>query len=346
MANKKISALTSATTPLAGTEVLPIVQGGATVKVAVSDLTAGRNVSMADLTTTGNTILGNASTDTLNVGNGDLIKDASGNVGIGVTPSAWFGLLKVLQFGGTFSGTTRAGALASQSNDNVVQLFNNVYVDSSNVERYFVGGGVSKYRQNNNIHEWYTAASGTAGNPVTFTQVMVLNNAGALSLSSDNLSFGTSGKGIDFSATPGTGTSELLNDYEEGTWTPVIAGSSTAGTYTYSSVQAGQYTKVGRMVTATCSLYSIGVTSAGTGGLIITGLPFTASSNSANDRGLIGVAWLRNFSTARNNIITILSGTTIYVSYDNNGTGGGTDYPVTDIVTTSSQIGCTVVYYV
>jgi hypothetical protein len=45
MADKKISALTSATTPLAGTEVLPIVQSGATVKVAVSDLTAGRAVS-------------------------------------------------------------------------------------------------------------------------------------------------------------------------------------------------------------------------------------------------------------------------------------------------------------
>jgi len=45
MADVKISALTGATTPLAGTEVLPIVQGGTTVKVAVSDLTAGRAVS-------------------------------------------------------------------------------------------------------------------------------------------------------------------------------------------------------------------------------------------------------------------------------------------------------------
>lgn len=52
MADKKISALTGATTPLAGTEVLPIVQSGSTVKVAVSDLTAGRAVSMTDLTAT------------------------------------------------------------------------------------------------------------------------------------------------------------------------------------------------------------------------------------------------------------------------------------------------------
>jgi hypothetical protein len=47
MADKKISALTAATTPLAGTEVLPIVQSGTTVKVAVSDLTAGRAVATA-----------------------------------------------------------------------------------------------------------------------------------------------------------------------------------------------------------------------------------------------------------------------------------------------------------
>lgn len=52
MADKKISALTSATTPLAGTEVLPIVQSGATVKVAVSDLTAGRAISATTLTST------------------------------------------------------------------------------------------------------------------------------------------------------------------------------------------------------------------------------------------------------------------------------------------------------
>jgi hypothetical protein len=53
MADKKISALTAAALPLAGTEVLPIVQSGATVKVAVSDLTAGRSISVSGLTNTG-----------------------------------------------------------------------------------------------------------------------------------------------------------------------------------------------------------------------------------------------------------------------------------------------------
>jgi hypothetical protein len=53
MADKKISQLTAATTPLAGTEVLPVVQSGSTVKVAVSDLTAGRTASFAGTNITG-----------------------------------------------------------------------------------------------------------------------------------------------------------------------------------------------------------------------------------------------------------------------------------------------------
>lgn len=56
MADKKISALTSASTPLAGTEVLPIVQSGATVKVAVSDLTAGRNTTALSFTSASGTV--------------------------------------------------------------------------------------------------------------------------------------------------------------------------------------------------------------------------------------------------------------------------------------------------
>jgi hypothetical protein len=54
MADKKISALTGAATPLAGTEVLPIVQSGSTVKVSVANLTAGRSVVAASLSLTGN----------------------------------------------------------------------------------------------------------------------------------------------------------------------------------------------------------------------------------------------------------------------------------------------------
>ena len=58
MADKKISALTASALPLAGTEVLPIVQSGATVKVSVANLTAGRAISATQATlSTGNAII-------------------------------------------------------------------------------------------------------------------------------------------------------------------------------------------------------------------------------------------------------------------------------------------------
>lgn len=61
MADKKISALPAATTPLAGTEVLPIVQSGVTDKVSVSNLTAGRDISALSATlSNGNLVISTA----------------------------------------------------------------------------------------------------------------------------------------------------------------------------------------------------------------------------------------------------------------------------------------------
>lgn len=70
MADKKISALTAATIPLASTEVLPIVQSGSTVKVSVADLTAGRDISALSATVGNLSISGNAikSTTTVQIG--------------------------------------------------------------------------------------------------------------------------------------------------------------------------------------------------------------------------------------------------------------------------------------
>ena len=91
-----------------------------------------------------------------------------------------------------------------------------------------------------------------------------------------NLVIATSGKGIDFSATPGTGTSELLSDYEEGTWTPNVTsqgGSLTEYTAT------GLYTKVGRTVTLTAKI-TITTSGTATGQLQFTGLPFACNATS------------------------------------------------------------------
>ena len=87
------------------------------------------------------------------------------------------------------------------------------------------------------------------------------------------------GHGIDFSAdanAPGM-TSELLDDYEEGTWTPTYLGASTAGSYTISP-SASQYTKVGNIVHLQIDLKNITTVTAGTGSLRIGGLPFTPTN--------------------------------------------------------------------
>jgi len=92
-----------------------------------------------------------------------------------------------------------------------------------------------------------------------------------------NLVIATSGKGIDFSATAGTGTSELFNDYEEGTFTPIVKDGPTGNSAT-ATTQA-RYTKIGRMVYFTISLVNINTTGlTGANAIHITGLPFTSAN--------------------------------------------------------------------
>lgn len=80
MADTKISALTAATTPLAGTEVLPIVQSSITKKVAVSDLTAGRSVSVGELAVDNININNNTISSTDTNGNIVLAPNGTGDV--------------------------------------------------------------------------------------------------------------------------------------------------------------------------------------------------------------------------------------------------------------------------
>jgi hypothetical protein len=88
-----------------------------------------------------------------------------------------------------------------------------------------------------------------------------------------------SGQGVDFSATPGTGTSELFNDYETGTWTPVLARSSGGPITATTSDVTAKYTKVGNLVTVSLFLIITGITSQGTGENEIRGLPFAPADN-------------------------------------------------------------------
>jgi hypothetical protein len=120
--------------------------------------------------------------------------------------------------------------------------------------------------------------------------------SGDLSITSGNVVMATSGKGIDFSATAGTGTSELLADYEEGAWTPVLGGFGGTSGQTY-SLQTGRYTKVGRQVICSfeATLTAVGTV---TGNAIISGLPFSSVSTSSQlDGGTTTIGFANNLAT-------------------------------------------------
>ena len=105
----------------------------------------------------------------------------------------------------------------------------------------------------------------------------VTTGSGNVTITNGNLILGTSGKGIDFSATAdsgGTMTSELFDDYEEGTFTPTIGGAGSDPSVSFTS-QTGNYTKIGNAVFLTIVIDVASITGGG-GNFNSRGFPFTA----------------------------------------------------------------------
>lgn len=212
MADTKISALPSATTPLAGTEVLPIVQGGATDNVSVADLTAGRTVEM----------LGGTLKTTVDVA--------------GATTSYVLGACPSVPTGGAVLKSVRTTTPGANHEVVIGNVRSGVMNDNFKVD------------ENGNI-------------------VALLGN----------FQVNTAAKGVNFTAnTPAAGmTSQLLNWYEEGTFTPTITGATTAGTGTYTN-QVGRYTRIGRAVHFT--IYVTWTAHTGTGTMLVGNLPYASNS--------------------------------------------------------------------
>lgn len=225
MADAKISALTGATTPLGGTEVVPVVQSSSTKKVSIADLTAGRAVTGLSFATT--------------------------NVTVGA------------------SAVTAGTDISYSVNSGATQTVSAAYTTGSSrpaLRMYSVGANHDMILQFTDLCRFYNAAGDTK---------VAVDHLNSKITSDYNLAF-ANGQGIDFSATtqPAAGmTSELLSDYEEGTWTPAITSAS--GVVTLVDPSACTYTKVGRLVYI---FARVGITTdalVGTSNLTITGLPFT-----------------------------------------------------------------------
>ena len=187
-----------------------------------------------------------------------------------------------------------------------------------------------KYDTGTNVMEFKTnTGSGSA-------ERMKIDDSHNLEISDGNLIIGTSGHGIDFSATSDASgkTSELLDDYEEGTWAPFFTGDSTSGSYTYSS-RNGVYTKVGRVVHFQFDLIVSGISGAGTGNLVINNLPFTSVS-SPHSGAAIGYYAHWN-SVVPSQLLINTSSTNIFV-YKNSQTSTVLNATPADILTNTRVI--------
>jgi hypothetical protein len=309
MADVKISGLPASTTPLAGTEVLPIVQGGITKQVSVNNLTAGKtvlaaafdtDVAAAAVTLSGTTLAADGTDTNINLA---ITPKGSGGLGIngsptgdlaGSTITAKFcvkqdesgpvaGFVKANNSaatpGATVYGCRSRGTLAAPTivqNNDVLATYLGLGFDGTDLaiaaDIEFQVDGVPGSNDMPGRILFKTTPDGTQ----TPVEAMRINSAQNVTLAAGNLVIGTSGKGIDFSATAGTGTSELLADYEEGTWTGTLRGSSAAPTTPVTATFL--YTKIGRQVYVNFFFDTVNLTGA-SGNLQITGLPYTSASS-------------------------------------------------------------------
>ena len=226
MTNKTISALSSAST-IVGTEVLPIVQSSATVKVSVANLTSGLGTIIATKGGTGQTSYAVGDllyADTITT-LAKLPDVATGNAlisgGVSTAPS-W----------GKISLTTHVSGVLPIANGGTNASTASI-TSFNNITGYSASG-----------------ATGTTSTNLVFStspSITTPTLVGNATLSTGNLVQGTAAKGINFTAnTPAAGmTSQLLNWYEEGTWTPTDA----SGAGLSLTLTNCKYVRIGTQVT-------------------------------------------------------------------------------------------------
>ena len=106
--------------------------------------------------------------------------DAPGNLGLGVTPSAWGSGTTALEVGAVYSKLSSSGTYGGA-------LTNNAYYNSG--WKYEGANFATLYLTAGGVHSWHTAPSGTAGNPISFSQAMTLDASGSLLVGTTSSSF-------------------------------------------------------------------------------------------------------------------------------------------------------------
>ena len=175
-----------------------------------------------------------------------------------------------------------------------------------------------------------TAADGGS----TPVERMRIDSGGDVSISTGNVVIATSGKGIDFSATANTGetgsstVSELLDDYEEGTWTPIFSDSGADRADSQAENSNGNYTKVGNRVFIEGNLTATDLGTLGDSLMNIMGLPFTA--NSTNSTSTISMSNVSGLAITAGQSLTglIIGNTTRFRVYLWDATTGTSNFLV------------------
>jgi hypothetical protein len=153
----------------AGNQFFGYSSGSAVTTGAKNVIIGGYTGSAAPISATGSNYI------VLSDGDGNVrgTFDSSGNLGLGVVPSAWNSSYKVMQVG--------VGTIMSQPGaPSVIDVYANAYIDSAFANKYISTAAASHYEQNSGQHRWWNAPSGTAGATITFTQAMTLDASGNL----------------------------------------------------------------------------------------------------------------------------------------------------------------------
>jgi hypothetical protein len=150
-----------------------------------------------------------------------MVFDASSNLGLGVVPSAWGTASNFEQRLYTSINTWDDGSKAVfQSGNNYYQIGSTFYYKATTEASFF--------RQRGGAHSWHSAASGTAGNPITFTQAMTLTAAGGLV--------------VGTTTDPGAG---IIADANGNVRKVPQSGSSKTSSYTLATTDVGEYILLG-----------------------------------------------------------------------------------------------------
>jgi hypothetical protein len=233
----------------------------------------------------------------------------------------------ILYFGKT-RGTTIGGTAAAQNGDDIA-LFRFSASDGTNLVRGAQIGVQVDGTISTGVVPGRLVFSTTADGASSPTERLRIDSSGnvLVGVTSANANGGILqlSKGITFPATQVAATdANTLDDYEEGTFTPTITGSTAAGTGTYTS-QVGRYTKIGNRVYFTA--YIVWTAHTGTGNMRVGALPFTSNSTSLNYNAVS--VWNQNIAlTAANLIQAYVEVNSTIVVLTQYPTGGGTSTAV------------------